>query len=254
MTERVCVGPDCDRTAGAYRVWLDVGVWLCRRHAIQLRDKGTLSPIRRMNPGRICEFGRTVATEYQPCEREVRSRGLCGGHAQQRDSGRPLTPVKSGTTRLCGFPGCERRVIAHGLCQGHAKQQREGKDLRPLRDIRSSDQCSFPGCARPHESNGLCNSHNYQRRNGQDLRPIREGRKPKEACTYPECDAPQVAKKLCRAHYGQQHRGQELRPRRGSTTQVCAVDDCSDKMHSYGYCSFHANRFRKHGDPTFNTY
>lgn len=69
---------------------------------------------------------------------------------------------------------CHGKAKAHGLCTGHLDQLDRGKPLTPLlgRHGRKYDGCTFPGCDKPHQSGGLCTGHNTQVRRGQPLRPL----------------------------------------------------------------------------------
>ncbi|MEV4575410.1 endonuclease domain-containing protein [Nonomuraea jabiensis] len=190
----------------------------------------------------------------EPCQREASTRGLCKGHAQQKRAGRPLKPLE-GQVEACTYTACERPSHSAGLCKGHYAQKARGKELQPLKAITVIRVCTFPDCGRPHSANGLCDSHDYQRRKNQELRPIGSTfGKSKDPCAQPECTQLKWAKGLCRAHYTQQHRGQPLRPRRQDVEKkLCQVEGCEKPRHSRGYCSTHARRFEKYGDPLFNS-
>lgn len=81
------------------------------------------------------------------------------------------------SVRLCEFEGCERNLYSRGLCKAHRTQQDRGKELKPLREFRTRAEsrervCEFEGCCRPYKAKGLCEPHYLQRRRGKQLTPI----------------------------------------------------------------------------------
>ncbi len=72
-------------------------------------------------------------------------------------------------------------------------------------------------------------------------------------CSFNECrNKSMLSIPLCLAHRRQQQRGQPLKPlrmRRG-TFSVCSHDGCERSHFSAGYCTGHAQQYRKHGFTT----
>jgi hypothetical protein len=71
-------------------------------------------------------FGLPTCT-FEGCGRTGHNRGLCGGHAQQRDKGQPLRPIRKPVPQgsPCAVPGCPRVVSANGYCPRHESQARK---------------------------------------------------------------------------------------------------------------------------------
>ncbi len=109
---------------------------------------------------------------FEGCDRQARSLGLCNGHYQQLKAKRPLTPLRTAgqPIKMCTFPGCEHQVLCSALCDGHYQQQRAGKTLVPLQKIHTV--CTFVGCTEPHEAKGYCVAHYDQYKDGKDMRPL----------------------------------------------------------------------------------
>jgi len=64
---------------------------------------------------------------------------------------------------ICGFDPCDRPLKTKGLCQQHYKQQWRGQELKPLHSRRSASPiCSFDGCENPTKSRGWCVTHYLQ--------------------------------------------------------------------------------------------
>lgn len=79
-----------------------------------------------------CKF---TASDGDECHGKAKAHGLCTGHLDQLDRGKPLTPLRGPHGRKhegCTFPGCDKKHQGNGLCTGHASQQRRGQPLRPL--------------------------------------------------------------------------------------------------------------------------
>lgn len=80
----------------------------------------------------------------------------------------------------CQFPGCEKRVKYRALCAGHAEQRRQGKVLKPLREKRPNrlppPPCTFDGCEKPSHAHHLCEGHYDQKRRGRTLAPLQPRR------------------------------------------------------------------------------
>ena len=73
-------------------------------------------------------------------------------------------------------------------------------------------------------------------------------------CTAREgCDKPVVGGGLCRKHYMRKARTgtTELRPHDPFEPPDCNVEDCKKPARDVGYCSKHAQRWRKYGDPLY---
>lgn len=114
------------------------------------------------------------------CDLPSRIKGYCGGHYQQVNLGRPLTPLRKrkqwDPDARCAFPGCLRLVHCKGVCGGHYQQLRAGKSLDQLVPLQESHEtCTYPGCGRPHEAKGYCTSHYSQWRSYQEVRPPVKG-------------------------------------------------------------------------------
>lgn len=101
----------------------------------------------------------------------------------------------------------------------------------------------------------MCRRHDEQmRRTGQvsDI-PWNSGKGQAGSCPFDGCARPSRSgtEPLCEGHYMQRRRGQDLvplRPRRILAT-VCCVDGCEKPRGSGVYCSMHAARIARHGDP-----
>jgi hypothetical protein len=79
---------------------------------------------------------------------------------------------------VCNFEGCDKEARSKGLCVGHYRQQRRGQPLRPLGSVRGGpprtqpETCSFDGCGREPNGKGLCAGHRAQKARGGPLVPI----------------------------------------------------------------------------------
>ena len=123
--------------------------------------------------------------EPEGCENSVRSRGLCGGHYDQKHrNGYPLTPLKrrrakGSPTPPCPGPTdsgqpCGKPVKGEGLCAGHLRHFNDGQELQPLKPY-GRKGCAAPipgGCELAHHSNGYCQSHNRQFKAGKPFTPL----------------------------------------------------------------------------------
>jgi hypothetical protein len=151
------------------------------------------------------------ANERQPicsfpdCGRDAIGSGLCNAHLAQKNTGRPLKPVKrEKPRRSCAYKGCTREVVAKNLCKAHYYQRRAGKPLSAIFTPR--DGCSVEGCTRKHAARGYCEYHWNLAARKRDLFGL--------TCRVHGCDRPVMIKKhrLCGGHYAQYKCGRRLRP------------------------------------------
>ena len=78
----------------------------------------------------------------------------------------------------CNFEDCEREAKTKGLCRAHYSQQRRGVTLHAIREPTVPATCSFEGCERPTRGTGpLCDSHRRQRNRGRPLTPLAHSRR-----------------------------------------------------------------------------
>ncbi len=83
-------------------------------------------------PKSICEF--------DLCERQARTKGLCAGHYQQLQRGAELSPLRltvRSVVRACSIPDCDNESEAKGLCGKHwniANYDRHPRTWPPLRE------------------------------------------------------------------------------------------------------------------------
>lgn len=79
------------------------------------------------------------ACSVEGCDREVHSRGLCGGHYQRLfhwGEIRPEVPLKYRPPKPCSVAGCERAARAHLLCATHLRRWRLSGDPGPASLLR----------------------------------------------------------------------------------------------------------------------
>lgn len=71
-------------------------------------------------------------------------------------------------------------------------------------------------------------------------------------CSINGCSTAAFARSICQRHYDQVRKNGTLErhSRVHKPMSSCAVPDCDKDRHSFGYCSMHARRHRKHGDPS----
>lgn len=73
-----CIYPDCGRPKKARGY--------CAGHALQIKEKRPLAPLKELKRGRGCLF--------EGCDKKHYARGYCTGHNRQLTSGRPLAPLR----------------------------------------------------------------------------------------------------------------------------------------------------------------
>lgn len=76
--------------------------------------------------------------------------------------------VNTKPKQKCTFPGCDNWRMSYGLCGGHAYQRRTGKPLRPLRTTLPVRKCGVKGCDKKYQGKGFCAKHYSYWRRGLD--------------------------------------------------------------------------------------
>ena len=211
---------------------------------------------------------------------------LCKPHQLQRTRGKPLKPLRAGSTRPAGTPPptchatghgweCDRPSEARGYCRAHYAQiVQRGLDPVPLGTSRTRKKtppktCRATGdgwaCDRPAKALGLCSGHHYQHHQGipdnkmwQIGNPPPKPRKTKGKCPVTvddwECGRPIESRGLCQRHAKQDRAGEPFRVigSRARMTEPCWVTvgewRCGRPPHAHGLCSHHA-RQHSAGEP-----
>lgn len=117
----------------------------------------------------------------------------------------------------CSFSGCGRDIKAKGLCTGHYEQRRLGQALELLPADRVVPTCVGPECDRPGaRAGGLCTQHYVQANyyGWTELRPIKPARiyTDEMTCLGPGCSRVPVKLGLCESHYSMQRVKGSLAP------------------------------------------
>lgn len=126
--------------------------------------------------------------------------------------------------------------------------------------------CAVSSCDRsPSSGKRYCSGHDARLHRLGDVqadKPLRKRKPgtPRDAAGMPECSVDGCTKparskssELCGMHYHRIYRGTPLgdasQRRRGKKNPECLVDGCFNPDSSSGYCSMHATRISRHGDP-----
>lgn len=114
--------------------------------------------------------------------------------------------------------------------------------------------CSVPQCGAPHYARGFCKRHRRQWKEGKD--PIIFVNR---CCCW--CDErlaitarPDTVfcSLSCKMKYHRSAPGGAYTPDKILANRGhCSASQCHNQVHANGYCQFHNNRFRRHGDPLY---
>ena len=198
---------------------------------------------------RYYNVNRNVDCEFSGCEREVKAKGLCRAHYQQRYVRKlPLMPIRHREPNdlICDFDGCSERAIGKRFCSLHYGRNKFGRRMdapvgwQPPRPNKRAI-CEISECSNYARRNGMCVVHHTRWRRGDRgerlARPLRGRSGIKSAltiamigmekeqkkkikkisyrpeCAFPGCKKIAKSKALCSTHYHQKYsRGLPLTP------------------------------------------
>lgn len=117
------------------------------------------------------------ACSVSGCPNPSKIAGLCGGHYQRKNKGRPVESSlisRTGDWRICSVDGCERVAVTKGLCDTHYNRSRNNRpldvEIRPHRIYEPGQRCMAPGCDRGGKRIlGFCQAHYIRHKKGHDL-------------------------------------------------------------------------------------
>lgn len=79
----------------------------------------------------------------------------------------PPRRIHSLALRLCSVDGCGRRAYSHAMCRSHNHQRESGKPITPLKPY-TPVLCSSGACDLPVWCKGMCRGHYFRRYDNRD--------------------------------------------------------------------------------------
>lgn len=117
---------------------------------------------------------------------------------------------------------------------------------------KSIKECLVDGCSVQARTKGMCKRHYERIRQGKTLEPVQ---RPDKVCDIEGCAklARSKSAAYCPMHYHRIYRGGEVGEaevrKRASLSPSCEIEGCDKPDKTVGYCTMHAARIARHGDP-----
>ena len=179
--------------------------------------------------------------------------GYCGMHhyrVKKYGTANPELARQPRQGMVCAIDDCDRERYSgkHGWCKKHyGRWLRHDDPMHVAVDMPDYSaradrvgECEIADCGGRIHARRMCKLHYGRWRIGRPISKL-----PKKSCREHGCrKKPSKYSKIqkCRAHDPDW-----LKPK---LDKRCSVDECMRPHHAYGYCSVHAARHKRYGDPS----